>query len=847
MARVCPAPERTLLGGLLGQHTKVEVQNGSGTWIDLTDLEGINWVDSWSIDESVDQNVASLVLTLRANHGALSLHPLRTDSDLNVDDTLAYSPLVYGGRRVRVYTGASIPDATAPSTPWRMVFDGVIDEPGAQENGETLVVQGRDLGALLLDFFPEEQRFYSTEAGLPLEEVMQHILDDTGMSVTLTTPTGLPPRAIKRFLYDGTISVGEELRTLAQQIGWEVRYRWVEDNPDVNAIALALYDPGRDNVTPAFTVPPSEYLTVDEFKFGDRNVRNVIGISFYNSLTGGALDYLEVQDDDSIAIYGGEPQGRRYMALSETATSEIDTPTEAQAMIEAVLSDLSTPFADHVITSYDLWFAQLGDLLEFPPNSVHYDEEQNFAIVSFRREWSQGKGLITIRTRGKPAGAYLDWIRKQGKGPAEPQGIPAPVFTYLLGEESHGGGVTGDGMVWIGFQFEVNTQYIEIWGEEGEDDRTPTPDIANNSSALRLFRQEGVDSSAPNWASLVGIATRPLRWRKIRACGFGYQGQKGQDWIPPAVQAIDPTPLPTDGTISAFSVTSGQLDTNIIAVTPGSIDPAGGNWIIIRRDGVDIIPVFIDASTAQVFISDVGINPHADYTYEGFIWNNGVSGPHRRHGSGIPALPSITWESETPRLVFSAGQYLTWLDWSITGIPGAHRVVIEVGTDGMNFTDLDSVLVSAGSSLFTTLTSRLWYRLRVEDNTVPLFLAYSAPRFFAGHHVPPSQGSGTVPTWNPVPTARILKSDTVSIGVPTLVIGHITPTSGAVETVLQSAPDVAGSPGTWTDTAFRSAQLAGEEWNLGPGIGPTWYRLSARDATDTSMALSTEEFWPGFV
>jgi hypothetical protein len=46
------------------------------------------------------------------------------------------------------------------------------------------------------------------------------------------------------------------------------------------------------------------------------------------------------------------------------------------------------------------------------------------------------------------------------------------------------------------------------------------------------------------------------------------------DWIPPAVQAIDPTPTPIDGTIDAFSIVRALADVNVLDITPGTIDPA---------------------------------------------------------------------------------------------------------------------------------------------------------------------------------------------------------------------------------------------------------------------------------
>jgi len=402
-------------------------------------------------------------------------------------------------------------------------------------------------------------------------------------------------------------------------------------------------------------------------------------------------------------------------------------------------------------------------------------------------------------------------------------------------------------MVWTGVEFEENTERVEIWGEEGDDINPPTPDIAANSKCLTLFRQEGRASSADNWSMIIGIATRPVRWRKIRACGFGYGGQKGPDWIPPAVEAADPTPTPVDGTISLFSIVpGGTADVNVISVTPGVIDPAGGNWIIIRRDGVDIIPVFIDADASQRFIYDEDINPNGAYTYEAFIWNNGVSGKHRRHGAGIPTVPGFDWDQQAPKLVYDsgAGRHVVALYWTLSGFPTADHIVFEYGKNGVNFPS-ELGQTSVGSTVFTDVnTKEKWYRMRLEDAS-NVILAYSTPGYFAGTGLPPSWGGTVAPIWDPTPVAAILRTPSLTIGVPSLVVGFICPTSGAVSCEIQGSDD-GGVLDPWV-VDFESGKLAGDKWYAGPGIPARYFRLVAKDASDNAIIASNTEFWPGFI
>jgi hypothetical protein len=613
-----------------------------------------------------------------------------------------------------------------------------------------------------------------------------------------------------------------------------VRYKWGTGD----AFELHFYEPDRAKTVADFTIPASEYLRVTELRPDDANVRNVGKVKYVDGATG-IIGEANAIDSGSVAIYG-----RRYLEINEDSSSNIDSQIEAQIMINAAIADTAIPFANHRVDTYYLWPVELGDLIAFPANDLHYDSEQKFAVMGFTVTIENGEAIQDILTRGKPAGAYTQWIRKHGKGPVFGTGIPAPLFSFLLGEGSHGGGVTGDGMVWVGFKFEKNTAYIEFWGEQGDDANVPTPDISDITRLARIHRPEGDYSQQEDWSSFFGSATTPGKWKKSRACGFGWQNQKGPDWIPPPVRAIDPVPTPIDGVITGFSVVSGTANENVISVTPGTIDPAGGNFIVIRRDGVDIITEFIDADASQRFLYDRGINPNAAHTYHGFIWNNGVSGKHRRHGAGLLTSPNFTWAQQAPKLVYDTGtsRYLVALYWQLTGFPTAHHIVFEYGKNGVNF-PAELGQTSTGSTVFTDVNTKAkWYRMRLEDVSNNI-LAYSPAAYWDGQGVPPSWGTAAPPEWNPVPTATILRSSTLTIGVPSLVMGFICPTSGAVTCAIEGSAD--GATG-WT-VEYESGQLSGDQWIAGPGIPARYFRLVAKDAAGATLATSTVEYWPGFV
>jgi hypothetical protein len=845
------APHRALLGGATVEyHQRVEVQNESGTWINLSDLSGLDWVDDVSGLGDIDQAIEAGTLTLFREHvdtspptPLLSLAPFQTGSPLNVDDLAAYSPLIHPGRGFRIWVAPMAADAGAPAYPgasWHKIFDGRMDRP-QWGPGDTISVAFRDLGSWLADTIIEEERDYGATTGIPVEDVMQQILDDNGFSnITLVMPGGPPaPAWMLRPYTQARVPVLEAIRALALQIGWDLRYRWGAGDTS----ELQFYAPDRNAVfadlVNGITLGPDEYTDVVDMQIGDEDVRNFGRLIYVDGGTGTKAE-VTAFDSASIAVFR-----RRYIEISEGSSSNIDTAAEAQNMIDAVIADLSTPFADHAVETFLLWPLQLGDSIQFEANDVHYDADQTYAIVRIAWRLSGGHMTSTLYTRGKPAGGYRTWINMHGLGPGGRDGIPAPKFTFLLGEESHGGGVSEDGMAWIGVEFDPDTEYIVIFGEEGDNANTPTPDISENAVCLRLARPEGDIGQDPRWKTIIGIATRPFRWRKIRAVGYSAAGVKGPDWIPPAVEAADPTPAIADGTIQGFTINPvATLSKNVLDVRPGTLDPSPDNFICVRRDGVDLTQLFIGTDTAQKFIDDTAINPNARYTYEVFIWNKGVSGKHRRHGTGLPATPDFDFADQTPRLVWDdiAQKNFVKLAWAITGgaYPTADHVVIEYGKNGVNFpTELTTVAVGSSPYLDAN-TKTKFYRLRLED-AANAILAYSNPGFLDGSGIPPSWGGTALPVWNPVPTAQVFNVGG-TLGTA-LLIGFICPTSGAVECSIEYSTDN-GVTDPWTEL-FRSAKLSGGKTFSGDPTILQYYRLRSIGPGDVTLAVSASKYWDG--
>lgn len=404
---------RTLTSGqvlaLSSAHRTVKARvfvdiSGSGTFADLTILEGYDWVLGVSYDEAVDAPVAAATVQLARTVHDLSLSPLMGYSKLNNNNTAALMP----SRRIYIEQQTLTIDAPVASAAWVRVFDGYIDE--IDPSGEIVTLACRDLGARLVDTFIETETVYGTDSGRALHLVMQDIINNhlntPGYgSVTLYTPT-TPTFLVFSYKQD-KVTIMDALTALADQAAMAVRYKW---DSGTSAFRLTLYSVDRTKTTADYTFGPDDYYDLSQMKIGIQNIRNTVDV-FFTDRANQVRASVQVTNDPSISKYG-----RRYMALTEASSSQIDTTTEATAFATAVCLDLCEPNADHAIVVDYFFPGELGDLYAFLPNAKHYDSTQKFAVINIAHEITgDGKATSTITTRGKPATAYRRWLRIEGR------------------------------------------------------------------------------------------------------------------------------------------------------------------------------------------------------------------------------------------------------------------------------------------------------------------------------------------------------------------------------------------------------------------------------------------------
>lgn len=242
--------------------------------------------------------------------------------------------------------------------------------------------------------------------GYDVEDIMQGILDDNGLSsVTLNVPSS-PGWEITQYIQDRK-PVLEAIRALALQIGWDVRYKWDSGS---STFKLTLFEPDRANTTTARTFSASDYERLSSVRVEKNGIRNKVRVIY-----GDASDrdpagnpkrkVKEVSDSTSITAYG-----ELFMEIVEGSTSQIDSAAEAETMAQACLDDLKEPTMTHEAElAYGFPWAELGDLYSFSANGRHYSTDQDLALFEVRHSARDGSIRTRFGCRGMASGGFGRW------------------------------------------------------------------------------------------------------------------------------------------------------------------------------------------------------------------------------------------------------------------------------------------------------------------------------------------------------------------------------------------------------------------------------------------------------
>lgn len=140
-------------------HSKLLVKDAGGSWIDLTDLYGRDFLVGWNVNENVDEPVGTATFDLRREIDRYSLAPLVEGSRVNRTGGTpsgALAPLLKVNREVKLQT--SVETFGASPSMWRTLFHGRI--VSADLVGDPISLSCQDLGGSLVRRKLKRDRWY---------------------------------------------------------------------------------------------------------------------------------------------------------------------------------------------------------------------------------------------------------------------------------------------------------------------------------------------------------------------------------------------------------------------------------------------------------------------------------------------------------------------------------------------------------------------------------------------------------------------------------------------------------------------------------------------------------------
>jgi hypothetical protein len=424
-------------------QTKVEVEDQSAGVVNLSDLQGLDWVDSFSVSDSSDDPLRTATIDLMREQENLSLAYLKTDTKLNltnVADPTSYDPLIDVMRDVECFAARLPLFIDADPADWISVFDGIID--AVDWSGEKVTLNCRDNGARLVDTYIETENDFGVGATQTLEDTIQQILDDNDSStvtdsyppVTLFSPVASQwileiQNADGLQLKQRREPVASATRNLAGQIGWEVRYQYDPD-PVSGGWKYTLYEPNRLRSDVDILLGPADVENVTQLKVSAQRTRSDVRIVYpstepnqpgavtlppgiseidrgwvgVDGKGNGTFAYIHVANTASRARYG-----RRFFEIAEAAQSQINSINEAARMAGAVCLDLSEPEALYDATMPNLFELQSTDVLKMLQNRVLHTGAQRLSSLAISHDFGPVP-KTTARMRGKPSVGFKRWM-----------------------------------------------------------------------------------------------------------------------------------------------------------------------------------------------------------------------------------------------------------------------------------------------------------------------------------------------------------------------------------------------------------------------------------------------------
>jgi hypothetical protein len=242
-----------------------------------------------------------------------------------------------------------------------------------------------------------------TITGFDVEEIIANILDDNagtiGASVNFYVPVS-PLWEITEFMRNRGF-VLDATRSLATQIGWDLRYLYDEGT---SAWRYTLYEPERDSPSVDHVFAAGEYQAPTKLEVDIADLRNSVTVIFKDSTDlypDGTPKRKEVSDTDAASITKYDQE--LWSELQEGENGNIDTPTEVARLIAAFLSDCSEPTADMAVPlTRGFPWVELNDYYTFSADNERASGDLSLAVTSWQHSWEGEKLSTTLEVRGKP-------------------------------------------------------------------------------------------------------------------------------------------------------------------------------------------------------------------------------------------------------------------------------------------------------------------------------------------------------------------------------------------------------------------------------------------------------------
>ncbi len=424
MPHTFTSPERSAVSGQsLDTYGRLELTDPDGTWVNFATLSSLDWVQSVTIKDSIDQNTTSFTAELvRDNASTLSLSPLREDSTLNRNAATTYAPLLDLHRQWRFSIAVVTSGTTVVAGDWKEVGKGYIDSIDVDDKRATITIAGRGQEAPLLDTEISEEAVYSVGTTDDLATVIQDLIDDNWDDSYGTVPTVYVPAAMDFIINEytqSTMPLMQALQGLAETKGAVLRYRY--DSAGLNRLTLCV--PNREQTVEDWTIANTEYLSLPLNNLDLSNVRNYIVVNYTDE--DGAVQTvtspLSVGLSSSITSYG-----MRKMFIDLAEDTQITTEARAQDFADAVRADLEIPPLLQRFETFGFWFVQNCDYGRMTANGRQYDTDQYGGVTGFSHTWARGAIRSTVDLGGQPKGAYRKWRPAGQKRLPKPPLVPRP-------------------------------------------------------------------------------------------------------------------------------------------------------------------------------------------------------------------------------------------------------------------------------------------------------------------------------------------------------------------------------------------------------------------------------------